>query len=75
MNLSGSFAECNTHTAGHCLNILSSLLKTDKDYRMQKNKSRWKAQKSPMNVQKKQRLNPKVTADDSEVDSQSCTEC
>jgi hypothetical protein len=36
MGLSGSLAECNTHTAGHCLDILSSLLKTGKGYRMLK---------------------------------------
>jgi len=75
MGLSGSLAECNTHTAGHCLDILSSLLKTGKDYRMLKKKSRMKSQNSPMNMKKKERLNPKVTADDSEVDSHSCAEC
>jgi hypothetical protein len=40
MGLSGSLAECNTHTAGHCLNILSCLLETGKDYRMQKEKQK-----------------------------------
>jgi hypothetical protein len=40
MGLSGSLAECNIHTAGHCLDILSSLLKTGKGYRMLKKKEK-----------------------------------